>query len=324
MFILKNVDIMHKVTPGNTDLSISPIVLGGNVFGWTLSEKESFGILDAALELGIDTIDTADIYSHWAPGNVGGESETIIGKWMKERGNRDGMTIITKVGGSMGTGEKNVSANYILKQVETSLRRLQIDQIDLYFTHWDDNKTPVEETLEAYQKLILGGKIRYIGASNLTPERLKASLNASKEHHLPRYEVFQPGYNLYDRNEFEEGVGPICKEYGLGVITYYSLASGFLSGKYRSEHDFIKSVRGGAMKKYLNNRGQRILNALDQIARERRVSQAAVSLRWLIQNPLVTAPIASATSREQLNAFAQAMKIVLTSDEIHLLMQASD
>ncbi|MDY0342317.1 MAG: aldo/keto reductase [Lentimicrobium sp.] len=315
---------MQKVTPGNTDLNISPIVLGGNVFGWTLNEKESFDVLDAALELGIGTIDTADTYSHWAPGNVGGESETIIGKWMKEHGNRDRITLITKVGGSMGPGENNVSASYILKEVETSLRRLQVERIDLYFTHWDDNKTPVEETLGAYQKLISAGKVRYIGASNLTPTRLKASLKASREHNLPRYEVFQPGYNLCDRSEFEEGVGPICKENGLGVITYYSLASGFLTGKYRSEQDFGKSVRGGAMKKYLNGRGKRILSALDKFARERGVSQTAVSLAWLIQNPLVSAPIASATSRLQLNAFAEAMKIELTSDEIHLLNQASD
>ena len=316
--------MMQKVKPGNTDLTISPIVLGANVFGWTLNEKESFDILDAAFELGIDTIDTADTYSHWVPGNVGGESETIIGKWMKERGNRDKITLITKVGGSMGPGENNVSGSYILKEAEESLRRLQIDHIDLYFTHWDDNKTPVEETLEAYQQLISAGKVRYIGASNLTPERLKASLKASKEHNLPRYEVAQPGYNLYDRKEFEEGFGPICKENGLGVITYYSLASGFLTGKYRSEQDYSKSVRGGSMKKYLNERGKRILSALDKVANERGISQAAVSLTWLKQNPLVSAPIASATSRSQLNAFAEAMKTNLTAEEIQLLQQASD
>lgn len=314
----------QKAKAGNTDLSISPIVLGANVFGWTLNEKESFDVLDAAFDLGINTIDTADTYSHWAPGNVGGESETIIGKWMKERRNRDKITLITKVGGSMGPGENNVSGSYILKEAEESLRRLQIDQIDLYFTHWDDNKTPVEETLEAYQQLISAGKVRYIGASNLTPERLKESLAASRENNLPRYEVFQPGYNLYDRKGFEEGLGPICKENGLVVITYYSLASGFLTGKYRSEKDFGKSVRGGAMKKYLNERGLRILSALDKIAGETGVSPAAVSLAWLIQNPLVSAPIASATSRLQLIAFEEAMNTELTPEQMQLLQQASD
>ncbi|GAB1403799.1 aldo/keto reductase [Lentimicrobium sp.] len=315
---------MQTVKPGNTDLNFSRIVLGGNVFGWTVNEADSFDILDAAMELGINTVDTADIYSHWAKGNVGGESETILGKWMKKRGNRDQLVVITKVGGGMGSGEHNISREYILQEVETSLRRLGTDVIDLYFTHWDDNRTPVEETLGAYEKLIRAGKVKYIGASNLTPERLKASLKASQEHHLPRYEVFQPGYNLYDREAFEKGVGPICKANGLGVITYYSLASGFLSGKYRSEKDFAKSVRGSSMKKYLNARGKRILKAMDCIAADRDVSLAAIALAWLMQNPMVSAPIASATSRIQLNAFAEALKLKLSDQELKELNEASE
>ena len=314
---------MRKNKLGNTDLETAPIVFGGNVFGWTLNEKESFEILDAVIGLGINTIDTADVYSRWAEGNSGGESETIIGKWMKSRGNRENVNIITKVGGNLGQGQRNITEPYILKEVDESLRRLQIDEIDLYFTHWDDEKTPVEETLGAYQKLIKAGKVRNIGASNMSPERLRESLKASEQQNLPRYEVFQPGYNLYDREKFETGVAPVCKENGLGVISYYALASGFLTGKYRSEDDLKKSVRGGGVKKYMDDRGTKILKALDEIGRTHSISQAGVALAWLIQNPNVTAPIASATSQSQLRAFAEAMNTQLTEGEMNFLAAAS-
>lgn len=304
---------------GNTDLYTAPIVVGGNTFGWTLDEEESFKILDAFLADGFNTIDTANSYSRWVEGNKGGESESIIGNWMKKRGNRQDITLITKVGSDMGQGGRDISEKHILKAAEDSLKRLQTDTIDLYLTHWDDDKTPVEETLGAYQKLIEAGKVRYIGASNLSPERLKASLKASKEHGLPRYEVFQPGYNLHEREDFETGVASICKEEGLGVITYYSLASGFLTGKYRSKDDLSKSVRGGGVQKYLDDRGQQILKALDELSEKHQVSPAAVALAWLINSPLVTAPIASATKIKHLEAFKEAANLELSQDDMNLL-----
>ncbi|GAB3829028.1 aldo/keto reductase [Pontibacter rugosus] len=314
---------MEKRKLGNTDLYTAPIVMGGNVFGWTLDEKESFGILDKVSDAGINTLDTADVYSRWAAGNEGGESESIIGKWMKERGNRDSINIITKVGSDMGQGQKDISEKHILKAADDSLRRLQTDHIDLYLTHWDDDKTPVEETLGAYQKLIEAGKVKYIGASNLSPERLKASLEASKKQGLPRYEVFQPEYNLYDREGYEQGVAAICKEEGLGVITYFSLASGFLSGKYRSEEDLDKSTRGGGIKKYLDDRGKRILAALDELAAKHHVSQASIALAWLINSPLVTAPIASGTKPKHIQAFTEAMQTNLSKEDLEQLESVS-
>jgi len=308
---------------GNTDLQTAPIVFGGNVFGWTLNEKESFRILDEFVDAGFNTIDTANVYSRWVPGNEGGESETIIGKWMKERGNRDKMTVITKVGSDMGQGHRDLSEKHILKAVEDSLRRLRTDAIDLYLSHWDDENTPVEETLGAYGKLIKAGKVRFIGASNLPPERLKESLNASMQNGLPRYEVFQPEYNLFDRQGFEEGVAPVCREEGLGVITYFSLAKGFLSGKYRSKDDLGKSVRGGGVEGYLNERGFRILKALDELAAKHEVSQAAVALAWLIHQPDVTAPIASATKSSHLEAFTEAVQMKPEPEDMQLLEKAS-
>ncbi|GET31591.1 NADP-dependent aryl-alcohol dehydrogenase [Prolixibacter bellariivorans] len=308
---------------GNTDLQTAPIVFGGNVFGWTLNEKESFRILDEFVDAGFNTIDTANVYSRWVPGNEGGESETIIGKWMKERGNRDKVTVITKVGSDMGQGHRDLSEKHIMEAVEDSLRRLQTDAIDLYLSHWDDENTPVEETLGAYGKLIKAGKVRFIGASNLPPERLKESLNASMQNGLPRYEVFQPEYNLFDRQGFEEGVAPVCREEGLGVITYFSLAKGFLSGKYRSKDDLGKSVRGGGVEGYLNERGFRILKALDELAAKHEVSQAAVALAWLIHQPDVTAPIASATKSNHLKAFTEAMQMKPEPEDMQLLEKAS-
>ncbi|WKN32347.1 aldo/keto reductase [Porifericola rhodea] len=314
---------MHKRPLGNTDLKTTPIVFGGNVFGWTLDEKASFAMLDELLDYGFDTIDTADVYSRWAEGNQGGESETIIGKWMKNRSNREKLTVITKVGADMGQGHKDLTEEYILKAADDSLRRLQTDYIDLYLTHWDDDRTPVEETLGAYEKLIEAGKVRYIGASNLNPERLKASLEASKRDGLPRYEVFQPGYNLYDRQEFEEGVASICKEEGLGVITYFSLASGFLTGKYRSKADFEGKARAAFVEKYLDDKGNNILAALDEVARKHSVSQAGVALAWLLHQPTVTAPIASATKSKHLQAFIEAAQLQLSREDMAQLDEAS-
>lgn len=313
---------MEKRKLGNTDLYTAPVVLGGNVFGWTIDEKQSFEVLDEYIGLGFNAVDTADVYSRWARGNEGGESETIIGKWMKERGNRDKILLITKVGYDMGEG-KNISRKYILKQVESSLKRLQTDHIDLYFTHLDDDTTPVEETLRAHEDLIKAGKVRWIGASNLSPERLEDSLDASAAKSLPRYEVFQPEYNLYDRQGFEEGVGPICREHGLGVIVYFALAKGFLTGKYRNEDDLGKSVRGRGIKGYLDDRGLRILKALDETAEKHGVSQAAVSLAWLMAKPPVTAPIASSTKPHHLKSFAEAAGIKLDADDMAKLDTAS-
>ena len=308
---------------GNTDLQTAPIVFGGNVFGWTLDEKESFRILDEFVDAGFNTIDTANVYSRWVPGNQGGESEAIIGKWMKGKGNRDKMTIITKVGSDMGQGHRDLSEKHILEAVDDSLRRLRTDAIDLYLSHWDDENTPMEETLGAYEKLIKAGKVRFIGASNLPPERLKESLNASVQNGLPRYEVFQPEYNLYDRQGFEEGVGPVCREEDLGVITYFSLAKGFLSGKYRSKDDLGKSVRGGGVEGYLNERGFRILKVLDELAAKHEISQAAVALAWLIHQEDVTAPIASATKSSHLKAFVEAVQMKPEPEDLQLLEKAS-
>jgi aryl-alcohol dehydrogenase-like predicted oxidoreductase len=316
---------MEKRRLGNSDLYTAPIVFGGNVFGWTVDKKESFKLLDAFFDLGFNGIDTADVYSRWVEGNEGGESETIIGKWMKDRGNRNEVLLITKVGSDMGQGKRDLSQDYILEAVEKSLERLQTDYIDLYLTHWDDEVTPVEETLEAYGKLIEAGKIRWAGASNLSPERLKASLNASKkDESLPTYQVFQPEYNLYARQGFEEGVAPVCVEYGLGVITYYSLASGFLSGKYRNAKDLSKSPRGDKVKEYLDKRGKGILKALDEVSKEYNTTPAALSLSWLKNKPGVTAPIASATKVEHLESFRAAVNLDLAQESMDKLDDASN
>lgn len=315
---------MKKKKLGNTSLETMPVIFGGNVLGWTINEKESFDILDQFFEAGFNTIDTADVYSKWVPGNQGGESETIIGKWMKARKNRDKLNIITKVGSDIfGKGHIDISEKHILKAVEGSLKRLQIDAIDLYLTHFDDDKTPVTETLGAYQKLIEAGKVRYIGASNLSAERLSASLEASGMYSLPRYEVFQSGYNLFDRQDFEKSIAKVCEENNLGVITYFSLAKGFLTGKYRSEADLSQSVRGGGVKNYLNERGFRILDALDELSSKYKVSQAAVALAWLLHKPVVSAPIASATKRIHLQAFTEAAQLELKADDLLYLEDVS-
>ncbi|MGN7204761.1 aldo/keto reductase [Pedobacter sp. SAFR-022] len=314
---------MEKRKLGNTDLVVAPIAFGGNVFGWTIDEQTSFGILDRFSDAGFNLIDTANVYSRWKPGNQGGESETIIGNWLKSRNNRQEVIIATKVGADMGTG-KDISKANILKEVDNSLKRLQTDYIDLYFSHYDDEKTPVEETLDAYQELIKAGKVRSIGASNFSAARLKESLDASKTSGLPKYEVYQPEYNLYSRQQYEVEYEPIVQEYQLGVTNYYALASGFLTGKYRSQADLNKSQRGGGIKSFLNERGFKILEALDQVA-ERRASQpASVAIAWLIARPSVTAPIASVTSMEQLKDLEHAANLKLSAEDIQLLDQASD
>jgi aryl-alcohol dehydrogenase-like predicted oxidoreductase len=315
---------MKKRKLGNSGLEVMPWAFGGNVFGWTADEKTSFQLLDAFEDAGFDLIDTADVYSNWAPGNKGGESETIIGKWIKQKGNRNKMIIATKVGGDMGQGKKDLSAKYIRKAVEDSLQRLQTDYIDLYQSHWDDLDTPVGETMEIFAQLVKEGKVRAIGASNLSPERLEESLQYSKEKNLPMYQTLQPEYNLYNREKYETQYEPICLQEGLGVINYYALASGFLSGKYRKEDDVNKSARGGGVvKKYLNERGLRILTALDEVAEQYQTNQASIALAWLLARPSITAPIASATSVEQVKELAKAFQLQLDAAAVEKLNKAS-
>jgi len=308
---------------GRTDLNIAPLVLGGNVFGWTADKTISFAVLDRFLAAGLNAIDTADVYSSWAPGNSGGESETIIGEWMKARGNRSRVIVVTKVGSPMGKGKEGLKARYIAEAVEASLKRLQTDAIDLYLSHWPDMATPVEETLGAYQRLIEQGKIRWCGASNLSVKLLEAALAAAKVKGLPGYEVLQPEYNLADRQEFENGLADLCQREEIGVITYFSLAKGFLSGKYRSEADLSKSPRGGAVKAYLNARGFRILDALEAIAASHKAKPAEVALAWAMARPGVTAPIASATSVEQVDSLVRATELALPGADMDALNAAS-
>jgi aryl-alcohol dehydrogenase-like predicted oxidoreductase len=308
---------------GHTDLSIAPLVLGGNVFGWTADKTSSFAVLDRFLAAGLNAIDTADAYSSWAPGNSGGESETIIGEWMKARGNRSRVIVVTKVGSPMGKGKEGLKARYIAEAVEASLKRLQTDVIDLYLSHWPDMATPVEETLGAYQRLIEQGRIRWCGASNLSVKLLEAALAAAKAKGLPRYEVLQPEYNLADRQEFENGLADLCQREEIGVITYFSLAKGFLSGKYRGEADLSKSPRGDAVKDYLNPRGFRILGALEAVAARHKAKPAEVALAWAMARPGVTAPIASATSVEQVSSLVRATELALTGADMDALNAAS-
>ena len=314
---------MEKRTLGKSGIEVAPLAFGGNVFGWTIDEKKSFGLLDAFVASGFNLVDTADVYSRWAPGNKGGESETIIGNWIKQRNNRSSIIIATKVGADMGNG-KNNSKKYILESAEGSLKRLQTDYIDLYQTHYDDEVTAVEETTEAYAQLVKEGKVRAIGTSNMSAERLLKSLEASKAHNYPRYETLQPLYNLYDRQKFEEEYESICLEHNISVLNYYALASGFLTGKYRSEDDLGKSSRGGGIKKYLTKRGFAILDALDTVSKEFNTTQASVAIAWLLAKPAVTAPIASATSTEQLETLINGINLKLTKEAVEQLDKASD
>jgi len=314
---------MNRRKLGNTGFDVAPLAFGGNVFGWTVDEATSFRLLDAFVDAGFNLIDTADSYSRWVTGHQGGESETIIGRWIAARGRHDDVVIATKVGSDMGLGRKCLRKDYILQAAEASLRRLQVDAIDLYQSHWDDETTPLDETLEAYATLIAQGKVRAIGASNLSADRLQQALDVSARNGLPRYLTLQPPHNLYDRATFEGPLASLCIREGIGVISYFALAAGFLTGKYRSEADFAKSARGGGMSKYLNPRGLRILAALDRVAAAKHATPAAVALAWLIDRPGLTAPIASATTVEQLGELIAATRLRLDADAVRALDQAS-
>jgi aryl-alcohol dehydrogenase-like predicted oxidoreductase len=307
---------------GNTNIEVAPLAFGGNVFGWTIDEEKSFELLDAFVDKGFNLIDTADVYSRWKPGNKGGESEAIIGNWLKKSGKRSKVIIATKVGSDMGEG-KNLTKAYILKEADASLKRLQTDYIDLYQTHFDDEKTPVEETLEAYNELVKAGKVKYIGASNMSAARLQESLEVSDSNGFARYQTFQPEYNLYAREHFEKEYATVCLENNISVISYYSLASGFLTGKYRNETDLKKSPRGEGAKKFLNERGFKILKALDDISAAYNSSQAAVALAWLMNKPSIAAPIASATSVQQLDEITKAADLNLSEEAMKILDDAS-
>jgi len=314
---------MHRRRLGKSQLQIAPLVFGGNVFGWTADEAMSFRLLDGFLAAGFDCIDTADVYSKWVPGHRGGESETIIGKWLKLRGGRSKLIIATKVGIEMPGIGQGLAKDYIIARVEDSLRRLQTDYIDLYQSHTDDPATPLEETLLAYRRLIEQGKVRVIGASNYPAPRLAAALQVSAAHDLPRYESLQPLYNLADREAFERDLAGLCLRENVGVIPYYGLAAGFLTGKYRSSADFAKSPRGARMPAYLNERGLRILAALDAVAARLHAKPVHVALAWLLQQPAVTAPIASATNPEQLDDLITATRLELDAEARRALDAAS-
>jgi len=308
---------------GTSGINVAPLAFGGNVFGWTVDESTSFALLDAFVDAGFNLIDTADVYSAWAPGHSGGESETIIGKWMKARGNREKVVVATKVGMEMGPGKKGLSKSYIAEAAEASLRRLQTDYIDVYQSHRDDEETPQLETLEAYAELIKAGKVRTIGASNFSAERLASALAISKETGLPTYATLQPLYNLYNREEFERYLAAVCLEHNVGVIPYYALAAGFLTGKYRTEADLTKSPRGSSAKRYLNDRGLKILAALDDVAASIGSTPGKVAVAWLMSRPAITAPIASATNLEQLHDLIDATKLTLDEAAIETLGDAS-
>jgi aryl-alcohol dehydrogenase-like predicted oxidoreductase len=315
---------MNRRKLGRTGFEIAPLAFGGNVFGWTADEATSFRLLDAFVAAGGNLIDTADSYSRWVPGHEGGESETVIGRWIARRGRHDDVVIATKVGSDMGLGERCLRRDYIMQAAEASLRRLQVEAIDLYQSHWDDEKTPFEETLDAYARLIEQGKVRAIGASNLTAERLAQALAVSATARgLPRYDTLQALYNLYDRAQFEGPLQELCLREDIGVVTYFSLAAGFLTGKYRSDADFAKSARGPGMKKYLDPRGHRILAALDDVAARVDATPARAALAWLMARPGVTAAIASATSLAQFEELAAAMRLVLDADAMRRLDEAS-
>ena len=313
---------MKKVTIKNTDLEIAPINFGGNVFGWTLDEKESFNILNKFTEGGFNFIDTADTYSWWVNGK-GGQSEEIIGKWMKERKNRQDIVLATKVGSETKEHGFDISKKHILKSVDESLKRLGTDYIDLYYTHFDDNKTPVEETLSAYDEIVKAGKVRYIAASNVSPERLIESFEVAEKNNFPKYVALQPHYNLVEREKFETEYAPLVEKFGLSAFPYWSLAAGFLTGKYRTEADFETTARGGGIKKYFDDKGKAVLAALDKVSEKHQSQPATVALAWLLANPLITAPIVSATSERQLQTIFDAPKLELGSEDLEILNQAS-
>lgn len=314
---------LSKRKLGSSDLDIAPLVFGGNVFGWTADEATSFALLDAFVEAGFDAIDTADAYSRWVPGHSGGESETIIGKWLKARGRRDDVNILTKVGSDMGQGHNDLSPAWIETAVEASLRRLQTDYIDLYQTHWPDPKTPQEETLRALDKLVQAGKVRAIGTSNHSAEQVSEALDISQREILAAYATIQPHYNLYSRDTFEGELQDLAVEQGLGVITYFSLESGFLTGKYKTVDQIAGTKREGMLKDKFDERGVRILAVLDAVAQKAEATSAQVALAWLLAQPGVTAPIVSATSTEQLADTLKAATLTLSDEDLAELTEAS-
>jgi aryl-alcohol dehydrogenase-like predicted oxidoreductase len=314
---------MQKRKLGNTGFEVAPLALGGNVFGWTADEAMSFKLLDAYVGAGFNLIDTADSYSRWVKGHKGGESETVIGRWIAERGRHHDVIIATKVGSDMGQGHKVLRRDYILQACDASLRRLRVDSIDLYQSHWDDENTPLEETLSAYDQLLRQGKVKAIGASNLSAPRLQQALDVATDTKLPHYATLQPHYNLYERASFEGELQSLCVRENLGVITYFSLAAGFLTGKYRSEADFKKSARGPGMKKFMNPRGVKILHALDEVSTHYSATPAQIALAWLIVRPGVTAPIASATNPDQLKEILRSTELKLDAESIAVLDRAS-
>ncbi len=316
---------MKKLNLGKSNILVAPLAFGGNVFGWTIDEKTSFQMLDAFVDRGFNLIDTADAYSRWVTGNKGGESETIIGRWLKKSNKRNKVVIATKVGLEMGPGLKGLGRQHIRHSVEASLQRLQIDCIDLYQSHVDDPETEISETLQTYTELIREGKIRAIGASNFSGARLKASQDLSRQNSWAEYCSLQPRYNLYDRQEFETQLAPVCKDYGIAVINFYPLASGFLSGKYRSEKDLSKSVRGPSRIKeaYLNEKGLKILAAMDRVSEMTGAPLASIALAWLFAIPVITAPIFSATRLEQIDEVVSALDLKLSKEALDVLNTAS-
>ncbi|HEX8740200.1 MAG TPA: aldo/keto reductase [Casimicrobiaceae bacterium] len=314
---------MQRRKLGSTGFEIAPLAFGGNVFGWTADEATSFRLLDAFVGAGFNLIDTANSYSRWAPGHAGGESESVIGNWIARRGRHDDVVIATKVGSDVGLGYRCLRRDCIMREVDLSLRRLKVGAIDLYQSHWDDDKTPFEETLDAYARLIEQGKVRAIGASNLTAARLGEALDVGRRAGLPTYATLQPQYNLCVRSEFEGPLAEVCVREGLGVISYFALAAGFLTGKYRSEADLAKSPRGAGVKKFLDARGMRILAALDQVSKQVGATPAQVALAWLLSRPAVTAPIVSATSIAQLDEVLASTHVVLDADALRALDDAS-
>jgi aryl-alcohol dehydrogenase-like predicted oxidoreductase len=313
----------NKKQLGKSDLLVSPLTFGGNVFGWTLNEQESFKMLDDFIGSRFNFIDTADTYSKWVHGNKGVESETIIGNWLTKNSKRKDIIIATKVGGDLGSNKKGLSARYIKEAAEASLKRLRTDYIDLYQSHYDDAETPVSETMTAFNELIKEGKVRCIGASNLNAERIKESNDFARKNNMATYISLQPLYNLYDRQKFENEYLKLVQDESLAVLPYYSLASGFLTGKYRSEADLNKSKRGKGIKEYLDERGLRILAAMDEVAEEKNVQLSQIAIAWLLHKPVITSAIASATTKKQLSELTQATTLKLSVKQINKLDNAS-
>ncbi|PWJ60195.1 aryl-alcohol dehydrogenase-like predicted oxidoreductase [Dyadobacter jejuensis] len=313
---------MDKIKIGASDLEIARINFGGNVFGWTLDRQQSFEILDAFVGAGFNFIDTADTYSWWVNG-TGGQSESIIGAWMKARGNREQVVVATKVGSETKEHPVDISKKHLLKSVDESLQRLQTDYIDLYYTHFDDGTTPVEETLSAYDEIVKAGKVRYIAASNVSPDRLTESFEVAEKNDFPKYVALQPHYNLVEREQYETEYAPLVEQYGMSVMPYFSLAAGFLTGKYRSEADLNKSVRGQGAKRYLNDKGLSVLKALDIVAARHSSQAATVALAWLLAQPAIAAPIVSATSQSQLQTLFDAPLLRLDGEDLAMLAEAS-